>query len=72
MESLLAVAGGPMFEHRAAQLRQDRVSAQARAEAAAAYAERGFTILDERPPSPPTPPRCCCVTCVPPMVARPP
>ena len=49
VESLLAVAGGPMFEHRAAQLRQDRVSAQARAEAAAAYAERGFTILDERP-----------------------
>jgi hypothetical protein len=49
VRALLDVAGGPMFEHRVAQLRQDRESACARARAETGYAERGFTILEERP-----------------------
>jgi ParB family chromosome partitioning protein len=49
LAELTAAAGTPMFEHRVAQLRQDRISAQARAEATADYAERGFTILEHRP-----------------------
>ena len=38
-----------MFDHRVAQLRQERIDAAARAQTAKTYAERGFTILDERP-----------------------
>jgi ParB family transcriptional regulator, chromosome partitioning protein len=46
VETLIRLAGSPMFDHRVAQLRQD---AQARAAAGAPYAERGYTVLDSRP-----------------------
>ncbi|KUI34195.1 ParB N-terminal domain-containing protein [Mycobacterium sp. GA-2829] len=47
--ALIAAAGGPQFAHRFAQLRQDRLAEAARAEVAADYTRRGFTILTERP-----------------------
>jgi ParB family chromosome partitioning protein len=43
---LIAAAGKPQFDHVVAELRAERASAQARAEAIAHYTERGFTILD--------------------------
>ena len=49
VEALVGVAGTASFDHRVAQLRQDRVAAQARTEAETSYADRGFTILAERP-----------------------
>ena len=49
VRALLDAAGGAMFDHRVAQLRRDRQTAQARAEAETSWAERGFTILTERP-----------------------
>ena len=48
-QELLAVAGTRAFDHRVAQLRQDRIAAKARAEAETTYAEQGFAILAERP-----------------------
>ena len=44
---LVAAAGTPQFDHVVAQLRAERASAQAHAEAVADYTERGFTILDD-------------------------
>ena len=49
VEALVGVAGTASFDHRVAQLRQDRLAAQARTEAETTYADRGFTILAERP-----------------------
>jgi ParB family chromosome partitioning protein len=46
---LMDVAGTPRFDHVLAQIKADRVSAQFRAQEAARYVERGFTVLDERP-----------------------
>ena len=45
VEALVGVAGTASFDHRVAQLRQDRLAAQARTEAETTYAHRGFTIL---------------------------
>jgi ParB family chromosome partitioning protein len=49
VNTLLAAAGTPAFDHRVAQVRQDRLAARARREAETVYAEQGFTILAERP-----------------------
>ena len=46
VDRLVAVAGTPQFDHVVSQLRSERASAQALAEATAHYTERGFTILD--------------------------
>lgn len=46
---LVNVAGTRQFNHTIATLREARASAEAEAKIAAEYAERGFTILDERP-----------------------
>ena len=48
-QALLTVAGTPAFDHRVAQLRQNRIAARARAEAETIHAEKGFAILAERP-----------------------
>jgi ParB family chromosome partitioning protein len=47
----LSSAGTRRFEHTVAQLREERVTAEAEAQAAQGYTERGFTILDQRPES---------------------
>ena len=49
LDRLMSVAGTRRFEHTVAQLREERASAQAQAEAAQRYTERGFTVLDQRP-----------------------
>jgi ParB family chromosome partitioning protein len=43
------VAGSAGFDHRVAQLRQERITDQARIEAETGYADKGFTILEDRP-----------------------
>jgi ParB family transcriptional regulator, chromosome partitioning protein len=45
VERLVTAAGTPQFDHVVAQLRSERASAHALAEATAHYTERGFTIL---------------------------
>ena len=47
--ALMGVAGSASFDHRVAQLRQERIADQARAKAETVYTERGFTILEDRP-----------------------
>ena len=47
VDRLVRAAGTPQFDHVVSQLRSERASAQALAEATAHYTERGFTILDE-------------------------
>ena len=49
IQKLLNAAGGPMFDHTVAQLRQEREEAQARAEAAQSFAAQGYRVLNERP-----------------------
>jgi ParB family chromosome partitioning protein len=44
---LVTAAGTPQFDHLVAQLRSERASAHALAEATAHYTERGFTIVDD-------------------------
>jgi ParB family transcriptional regulator, chromosome partitioning protein len=44
---LVSAAGTPQFDHLVAQLRSERASANALAEATAHYTERGFTIVDD-------------------------
>ncbi|MFC6130161.1 ParB/RepB/Spo0J family partition protein [Mycolicibacterium llatzerense] len=46
---LVNAAGTRQFDHTIAALREARASAQAEAKVAAEYAERGFTVLAERP-----------------------
>jgi ParB family chromosome partitioning protein len=46
---LMNVAGSAGFDHRVAQLRQERITDQARIEAETGYADKGFTILEDRP-----------------------
>ena len=46
---LMNVAGSAEFDHRVAQLRQERITDQARIEAETRYADKGFTILEDRP-----------------------
>ena len=47
IDRLVSAAGTPQFDHVVAQLRSERASAQARAEAVAHYTERGFTMIDD-------------------------
>ena len=49
IQKLLNAAGGPMFDHTVAQLRQEGEEAQARAEAAQSFAAQGYRVLNERP-----------------------
>ncbi|KPN48320.1 ParB/RepB/Spo0J family partition protein [Mycobacterium intracellulare] len=49
VDRLVLVAGTRRFEHTLAQLRKERVSAQAEAQAAQGYRERGFTVLAQHP-----------------------
>ena len=49
LDRLLNAAGTRRFEHTVAQLREQRASAEAEAQAAQGYSERGFTILSQRP-----------------------
>jgi ParB family chromosome partitioning protein len=46
---LMNVAGSADFDHRLAQLRQERITDQARIEAERGYADKGFAILEDRP-----------------------
>ncbi len=48
---LTQAAGSRRFEHMVAQLRQEKAAAEAEANAAQAYIERGFTWLEQRPES---------------------
>jgi ParB family chromosome partitioning protein len=48
-ERLLTVAGTRRFEHTVAQLREERASAEAQAQAAQSFTERGLTVLWQRP-----------------------
>ena len=49
LQQLLDAAGGPQFDHTVAQLRQQRETAKAYAEAAESYAVQGYRVLDEQP-----------------------
>ena len=49
LQQLLDAAGGPQFDHTVAQLRQERETAKAYAEAAESYTARGYRVLDEQP-----------------------
>jgi len=51
LDRLLTVAGTRRFEHTVAQLREERASAEAEAQAAHSWTGRGFTVLTERPES---------------------
>src|SRR6516164_1201332 len=48
LERLMSSAGRGWFEHTVAQLRQERATAQARAQAAQVYTDKGFTVLEHR------------------------
>lgn len=49
VDRLMNVAGTPRFEHTVAQLREERASAQAEAQAAQVHLDKGFTVLEQRP-----------------------
>ena len=49
VDRLLSVAGTPRFEHTVAQLREERASAEAEAQAAQGWTDRGFTVLAQQP-----------------------
>lgn len=51
LDRLLSVAGTRRFEHTVAQLREERASAEAEAQASQGYIEKGFTVLEQRPDS---------------------
>ncbi|OBG71000.1 MULTISPECIES: ParB N-terminal domain-containing protein [unclassified Mycobacterium] len=51
VDRLMRSAGGTWFEHTVAQLRQERAADEARAHAAQPFADKGFTILEDRPDS---------------------
>jgi ParB family transcriptional regulator, chromosome partitioning protein len=51
LDRLLSSAGTRRFEHTVAQLRQERASAEAEAQAAQVYTDQGFTVLEQRPES---------------------
>jgi ParB family chromosome partitioning protein len=51
LDRLLNAAGTGRFEHTVAQLREERASAEAEAQAAQSWTERGFTVLAQRPQS---------------------
>lgn len=51
VERLMSAAGSGWFEHTVAQLRQQRATDEARAQAAPAYTDKGFTLLEQQPDS---------------------
>lgn len=51
LERLMSSAGRGWFEHTVAQLRQERATAQVRAQAVQVYTDKGFTVLEHRPES---------------------
>lgn len=51
LDRLMQVAGTRRFDHVVAQLREERISAEAEAKAAQAYSDKGFTVLTEQPPA---------------------
>lgn len=51
VDRLMRSAGSGWFEHTVAQLRQERDTAQARTRATQPLADKGFTILEQRPDS---------------------
>ena len=51
LDRLLSAAGTRRFEHTVAQLREERASAEAKAQAAQVYTDKGYTVLDQRPES---------------------
>jgi ParB family chromosome partitioning protein len=69
--ALMTAAGTAFFDHRVAQLRQERIAYQARTEAESTYAEKGSpsskTVRRGE-----TPQGCRCATCAPPTTTRPP
>ena len=51
LDRLLSAAGTRRFEHTVAQLREERASAEAKAQAAQVYTDQGYTVLEQRPES---------------------
>jgi ParB family transcriptional regulator, chromosome partitioning protein len=51
VDRLIEVAGTRRFDHTVAQLREERAEAEAEAQAAQVYTDKGFTVLEERPES---------------------
>jgi ParB family transcriptional regulator, chromosome partitioning protein len=51
VDRLIEVAGTRRFDHTVAQLREERAEAEAEAQAAQVYTDKGFTVLNERPES---------------------
>jgi ParB family chromosome partitioning protein len=51
LDRLLSAAGTRRFEHTVAQLRGERASAEAKAQAAQVYTDMGYTVLEQRPES---------------------
>lgn len=49
VDRLIEAAGTGRFEHTVAQLREERISAEAEAKAAQGYTDKGFTVLTEQP-----------------------
>lgn len=51
VDRLIEVAGTRRFDHTVAQLREERAEAEAEAQAAQVYTDKGFTVLEQRPES---------------------
>ena len=51
LDRLLSAAGTRQFEHTVAQMREERASAEAKAQAAQVYTDMGYTVLEQRPES---------------------
>jgi ParB family chromosome partitioning protein len=51
LDRLVSAAGTRRFEHMIAQLREERASAEAEAQAAQVYTDKGYTVLAQRPES---------------------
>jgi ParB family transcriptional regulator, chromosome partitioning protein len=51
LDRLLSAAGTRRFEHTVAQLREERASAEAKAQAAQVYTDMGYTVVEQRPES---------------------
>ena len=51
LDRLLSAAGTRRFEHTVAQMREERASAEAKAQAAQVYTDKGYTVVEQRPES---------------------
>ena len=51
VDRLIEAAGTRRFDHIVAQLREERITAEAEAKAAQSYTDQGFTVLEQRPES---------------------